>query len=376
MGRPAVSIILSEAERRELAGLARRRKTAQGLARRARIVLAAAEGLDNKMIVARLGADANTVGKWRRRFSERRLDGLYDDPRSGAPRKIGDEQIAEVIGRTLEETPPDGTHWSLRSMARAVGYAPSTIHRIWQAFGLQPHRSETFKLSSDPLFVEKVRDIVGLYLSPPERALVLCVDEKSQIQALDRSRPLLPMRPGQVERRTHDYVRHGTTTLFAALDTATGKVIGQCFPRHRAREFLAFLRTLETRVPDNLDVHLVMDNYATHKTPAVQRWLPASPLACPLHADRRLLAEPGRALLRPPDRKTTAARGPSFDRGTRTRHLPLHRHRQRKPATLPMDQGRRRHPRHHQTVLPAHSRNCRAPKHHHQNFRIRTLGQR
>ena len=277
MGRAAVAITLSEAERRELEGLARRRKTAQGLARRARIVLAAADGLENKAIVERLGADANTVGKWRRRFAEHRLDGLYDEPRSGAPRKIGDEQIAEIIGRTLEETPPDGTHWSLRSMARAVGYAPSTIHRIWQAFGLQPHRSETFKLSADPLFVEKVRDIVGLYLSPPERALVLCVDEKSQIQALDRSRPLLPMRPGQVERRTHDYMRHGTTTLFAALDIATGKVIGQCFPRHRAREFLSFLRTLETQVPDDLDVHLVMDNYATHKTPAVQRWLARHP---------------------------------------------------------------------------------------------------
>ena len=277
VGRAAVAITLSEVERRELEGLARRRKTAQGLARRARIVLAAAEELENKTIVERLGADANTVGKWRRRFAECRLDGLYDEPRSGAPRKIGDEQIAEIIGRTLEETPPDGTHWSLRSMARAVGYAPSTIHRIWQAFGLQPHRSETFKLSSDPLFVEKVRDIVGIYLSPPERALVLCVDEKSQIQALDRSRPLLPMRPGQVERRTHDYMRHGTTTLFAALDIATGKVIGQCFPRHRAREFLTFLRTLETQVPDDLDVHLVMDNYATHKTPAVQRWLARHP---------------------------------------------------------------------------------------------------
>ena len=212
MSRAAVAIILSESERRELESLARRRKTAQGLARRARIVLAAADGLENKAIVERLGADANTVGKWRRRFAERGLDGLYDEPRSGAPRKIGDEQITEIIGRTLEETPADGTHWSLRSMARASGYAPSTIHRIWQAFGLQPHRSETFKLSSDPLFVEKVRDIVGLYLDPPERALVLCVDEKSQIQALDRSRPLLPMRPGQVERRTHDYMRHGTTT--------------------------------------------------------------------------------------------------------------------------------------------------------------------
>ena len=277
VSRVAVPITLSAAERRELEGLARRRKTAQGLARRARIVLAAADGLENQAIVERVGAAANTVGKWRRRFAERRLDGLYDEPRSGAPRRIGDEQVAAVIGRTLEETPPDSTHWSLRSMARASGYAPSTIHRIWQAFGLQPHRSETFKLSSDPLFVEKVRDIVGLYLSPPERALVLCVDEKSQIQALDRSRPLLPMRPGQIERRTHDYMRHGTTTLFAALDIATGKVIGQCFPRHRSRELLRFLRSLETQVPDDLDVHLVMDNYATHKTPAVQRWLVGHP---------------------------------------------------------------------------------------------------
>ena len=246
MSRAAVAIILSESERRELESLARRRKTAQGLARRARIVLAAADGLENKAIVERLGADANTVGKWRRRFAARGLDGLYDEPRSGAPRKIGDEQITEIIGRTLEETPPDGTHWSLRSMARAVGYAPSTIHRIWQAFGLQPHRSETFKLSSDPLFVEKVRDIVGLYLDPPERALVLCVDEKSQIQALDRSRPLLPMRPGQVERRTHDYMRHGTTTLFAALDIATGETIGQCFPRHR-RSYSRILVTVWVR---------------------------------------------------------------------------------------------------------------------------------
>ena len=255
--------MLSEAERRELEGLARRRKTAQGLARRARIVLLAADGLENKTIVEIVGTDPTTVGKWRRRFAERRLEGLYDEPRSGAPRKIGDEQVAAVIARTLEETPPGATHWSLRSMARASGYAPSTIHRIWQAFGLQPHRSETFKLSADPLFVEKVRDIVGLYLDP--RALVLCVDEKSQ--ALDRSQPLLPMRPGQVERRTHDDTRHGT--LFAALDIATGKVVGQCFARHRSREFLKFLRTLEARVPDDLDVHLVMDNYATHKTPAV-----------------------------------------------------------------------------------------------------------
>ena len=277
MGKPAVAIELTPEERRELESLVRRRKTGQGLARRARIVLAAAEGLQNKAIVERVGADANTVGKWRRRFAERRLDGLYDEPRPGTPRQIGDEEIAEVVRRTLEETPADATHWSLRSMARAVGHAPSTIHGIWQAFGLQPHRAESFKLSSDPFFVEKVRDIVGLYLAPPERALVLCVDEKSQVQALDRTQPLLPMRPGQPERRSHDYTRHGTTTLFAALDVASGKVIGRCFARHRAREFLKFLRTIEANVPAELDIHLVMDNYATHKTPAIRRWFARHP---------------------------------------------------------------------------------------------------
>ncbi len=273
----AVAIELSAPERRELEGLANRRKTAQGLARRARIVLAAADGLQNKQIVAGLGIDANTVSKWRRRFAERRCDGLDDEPRPGAPRKIGDDDIAETIRKTLEETPPDATHWSLRSMARATGYAPSTIHRIWKAFALQPHRAETFKLSTDPLFVDKVRDIVGLYMAPPDRALVLCVDEKSQIQALDRSQPLLPMRPGQVERRTHDYKRHGTTSLFAALDVATGRVIGKCYPRHRAREFLSFLREIDAAVPGDLDVHLVMDNYATHKTPAIRAWLAKRP---------------------------------------------------------------------------------------------------
>jgi transposase len=248
-GRIAVSIDLSSFERRELEGLTRRRRTAQGLARRARIVLLAAEGHENKEIAAQLGAAEDTVGKWRRRFAERRLDGLYDEPRPGAPRRIGDDEIAETVRRTLEETPADATHWSLRSMARAVGHSPSTIHGIWQAFGLQPHRLENFKLSSDPFFVEKVRDIVGLYMAPPERALVLCVDEKSQIQALDRSQPLLPMRPGQVERRSHDYTRHGTTSLFAALNTATGEVIGQCFKRHRAKEFKAFLNTIEPAFP-------------------------------------------------------------------------------------------------------------------------------
>ena len=277
MGPAAVSIELTSEERRELEGLARRRKTAQGLARRANIVLAAAEGLQNKVIAQQLGADVNTVGKWRRRFAKDRLDGLCDEPRPGAPRQIGDDAIAETVRLTLETTPPDATHWSLRSMARAVGYAPSTIHRIWQAFGLQPHRSESFKLSSDPFFVEKVRDIVGLYLAPPERALVLCVDEKSQIQALDRRQPLLPMRPGQVERRSHDYKRHGTTSLFAALDVATGKIIGQCFLRHRSKEFRKFLDRIEANVPDDLDIHIVMDNYATHKTKPIRDWFAKRP---------------------------------------------------------------------------------------------------
>jgi transposase len=273
MGKPAVAIELSTAERRELESLARAHKTGQAMARRARIVLAAAAGLENKAICLEIGADANTVSKWRRRFATARLDGLLDEPRPGAPRRIGDDEIADAVRLTLEATPPGATHWSLRSMAKAVGHAPSTIHRIWRAFGLQPHRSETFKLSNDPLFVEKVRDIVGLYMSPPDRALVLCVDEKSQIQALDRTQPLLPMRPGQIERRTHDYIRHGTTSLFAALDVATGSVIGRCYPKHRSGEFRKFLDLVEASVPADLDVHLVMDNYATHKTKPIRDWL-------------------------------------------------------------------------------------------------------
>jgi transposase len=277
MGKPAVAIELSAAERAELEGLASRRRTAQGLARRARIVLAAAAGMENQAIARTVGADENTVGKWRRRFAERRTDGLYDEPRSGAPRQIGDDEIAETIRLTLETTPPDATHWSLRAMAAAAGHAPSTIHRIWKAFCLQPHRTETFKLSTDPRFVEKVRDIVGLYMAPPERAVVLCIDEKSQIQALDRTQPLLPMRPGQVERRSHDYTRHGTLSLFAALDAATGKVVGRCFARHRAREFRAFLNTVEANVPDDLDVHIVIDNVSSHKTQAIGNWFARRP---------------------------------------------------------------------------------------------------
>jgi transposase len=277
MGKTAVAIDLTASERRELASLAARRKTAQGLAQRARIVVLAAEGMENKDICKRVSAAPNTVGKWRRRFAERRIDGLLDEPRPGAPRQIGDDEVAEIVRLTLEARPRDATHWSLRSLAKTVGLAPSTIHRICKAFSLQPHRAETFKLSTDPLFVEKVRDIVGLYLSPPERAIVLCVDEKSQIQALDRTQPMLPMRPGQVERRTHDYTRHGTLSLFAALDAAAGTVIGKCFARHRAREFHAFLNLVEANVPDDLDVHVIMDNVSTHKTQAIRNWFAKRP---------------------------------------------------------------------------------------------------
>jgi transposase len=277
-GRAAIAIVLSEAERDELERLARRRSTAQALALRARMVLMAAAGAPNTAIADRLGVGSqHTVGRWRKRFARERVDGLFDEPRPGAPRTIGDDEIAETIHRTLETMPIGATHWSLRSMAKAVGHAPSTIHRIWKAFGLQPHRSETFKLSTDPLFVEKVRDIVGLYLNPPERAVVLCVDEKSQIQALDRTQPLLPMRPGQVERRTHDYTRHGTTSLFAALDVAVGKVIGRCFPRHRAVEFRKFLNAVEANMPRGFDVHVIMDNSSTHKTKLIRNWFAKRP---------------------------------------------------------------------------------------------------
>ena len=276
-GRYLPALEISEAERAELTSLAARRSTAQALALRARIVLICAEGQQNKAVAARLAVSENTVGKWRRRFAEHRLEGLRDEPRSGTPRTLEDARIEAVIVRTLESLPPDATHWSSRSMAKASGVSISSVQRIWRAFGLQPHRLEAFKLSTDPDFVAKVRDVVGLYVSPPEHAIVLCVDEKSQIQALDRSQPMLPMRPGQPARRSHDYKRHGTTSLFAALDIATGKVIGKCFPRHRAAEFRRFLDEIEANVPKDLDVHLVMDNYATHKTPLIRSWLAKRP---------------------------------------------------------------------------------------------------
>ena len=264
MGRlPALE--LDEAERSELKALTSRRKTGQGVALRARIILACAQGPENREVAARLKIDKDTVGKWRRRFVEHRIDGLRDAPRSGAPRTIEDARIEAVIVKTLESVPKDATHWSSRGMAKASGLSTSSVQR------------ETFKLSTDPDFVSKARDVVGLYAAPPERAVVLCVDEKSQIQALDRSQPLLPMRPGQPARRSHDYKRHGVTSLFAALDIATGRVIGKCYARHRATEFRKFLDEIEANVPDDLDVHLVIDNYATHKTPLIRNWLAKRP---------------------------------------------------------------------------------------------------
>jgi len=268
---------LGEAERAELEGWARRRKTAQALALRARIVLRAAAGLSNTAVAAELGVAKHTVGKWRERFARLRADGLPDEPRPGAPRRAGDEQVAALADRTLSTRPQGATHRSLRAMARASDLSAATVGRVRRAFGLQPHRAETFKLSTDPLFAEKVRDIVGLYLAPPDRALVLRVGETSQVQALDRTQPLLPLRPGQAERRTHDGVRHGTTSLFAALDVRAGTVIGRCFPRHRAAEFRRFLDEADARVPPDLDVHLVLGNSATHKAKAIRDWLAKRP---------------------------------------------------------------------------------------------------
>ena len=276
-GRPKVALILTADERRRLDSLAHRSRSAPHVARRARIILACAEGLDSKVVARRLHVTPATVGKWRGRFVRQRLDGLYDEPRPGAPRTITDDHVEQVITRTLETTPRGATHWSTRDMARAVGLSRMAINRIWQTFGLQPHRSETFKLSTDPLLIEKIRDIVGLYLNPPAHAAVFCVDEKPQIQALDRTQPLLPMQPGQIERRTHDYTRHGTTTLFAALNAKTSEVITQFHQRHRSAQFREFLDLIEAQVPRRLDVHIIMDNYGTHKTPLIRNWFAKRP---------------------------------------------------------------------------------------------------
>jgi transposase len=276
-GRPKAILILTMEEQESLQRWARRPKTAQALAQRARIVLACATGKSNGAVATELGVMRQTVGRWRSRFVSKRLEGLLDEPRPGAPRKISDGKVEAVLRTTLEKTPREATHWSTRLMAKHCGLSQTAVSRIWRAFALQPHRAESFKLSTDPLFIEKVRDVVGLYLNPPDKALVLCVDEKTQIQALDRSQPLLPMRPGQVERRAHDYRRHGTTTLFAALEATSGKVIGEFHQRHRATEFRKFLDTIEGAVPEKFHVHLILDNYSTHKTPMIHRWLARHP---------------------------------------------------------------------------------------------------
>src|SRR5207253_3125434 len=276
-GRPKQPLTLSAEERERLASLAHRARTLPLLARRARIVLACADGLDNKTVARRLRASLGMVGKWRARFLQARLEGLYDEPRPGAPRTVSDAQVEHVVVQTLESTPRGATHWSTRGLAQATGLSRMTVSRIWRAFGLQPHRSETFKLSPDPLFIEKIRDIVGLYMNPPDHAVVFCVDEKSQIQALDRTQPLLPLRPGQAERRTHDYKRHGTTSLFAALELKTSHGIGQLHRRHRSSEFRQFLDVIEVNVPAGLEAHLILDNYGTHKTALIRNWFAKRP---------------------------------------------------------------------------------------------------
>lgn len=280
MGRPKAEISLSDNERDTLTRWANRPTSSQQLALRARIVLACGRGLTNTAVAAECRVSMPTVGKWRTRFLNRRLEGLNDEVRPGPPRKISDETVEQVVTKTLETKPKNATHWSTRSMAKATGLSQTAITRIWNAFGLQPHRTETFKLSTDPQFIDKVRDVVGLYLSPPDKAIVLCVDEKSQVQALDRTQPMLPLGLGnRPERHTHDYARHGTTSLFAALDVATGKVIGSCHRRHRRQEFIKFLNRIDSSIPEEpgVEIHLVMDNYATHKTAEVKRWLQRHP---------------------------------------------------------------------------------------------------
>src|ERR1700741_3392495 len=276
-GRPKQALTITEEERERLESLAHRARSQGLLARRARVVLACAEGLENQTVARKLRCSVGMVGKWRARFVRGRLEALYDEPRPGTPRTVSDAQVERVVIQTLESTPNGETHWSTRGLAEATGLSRMTISRIWHAFGLQPHRADTFKLSPDPQLVEKVRDIVGLYMNPPDHALVLCVDEKSQIQALDRTQPVLPMQAGQAERRSHDYQRHGTTSLFAALDIATGNVLGKCFARHRSREFKKFLDHLDAHLPPEGEVHIVLDNYATHKTPAIRRWFARRP---------------------------------------------------------------------------------------------------
>src|SRR5437870_10009921 len=276
-GRPKQPLILTEEEQDRLQSLAHRARSQPLLARRARVVPACGDGLANQSVARKVRVSLGMVGKWRARFLRARLEGLYDEPRPGAPRTVSDDQVEQIVIQTLESTPRGETHWSTRGLAKATGLSRMTISRIWRAFGLQPHRTDTFKLSPDPLLIEKVRDIVGLYMNPPDHALVLRVDEKSQIQALDRTQPLLPLRPGQLERRTHDYKRHGTTSLFAALELKTSRVIGQLHRRHRSAEFRQFLDVIEAQVPVGLEAHIIVDHYGTYKTAIIRKWFAKRP---------------------------------------------------------------------------------------------------
>lgn len=315
-GRPKAELILTDAERERLTKWARRHTSSQALALRSRIVLACGDGLTNKDVAAQVGCSAPTVTKWRSRFVEHRLDGLVDDPRPGRPATVTAEQVEDVVVATLESTPENATHWSRAKMAERTGLSKSTIGRVWKAFGLKPHRTDGFKLSNDPLFVEKVYDIVGLYLDPPESAVVLSVDEKSQVQALSRSQPAFPMMPGMPEKRTHDYFRHGTTSLFAAMNVEDGTVIASTHRRHRATEFKKFLAKIDQNVPDHLDIHVVCDNYGTHKHPTVKTWLTKHPrfhmhftptYSSWINQVERLFAEVTRDLLQRSDHRSVQA---------------------------------------------------------------------
>src|SRR4029079_17643316 len=355
-GRPVAELTLTDEERETLQRWARRAKSSQALAQRCRIVLGCAAGKSNKEVAAEVGVWPQTVCKWRQRFVEDRLNGLTDEPRPGAPRTIGDEQIEQVLVATLERQPADATHWSRASMAAQSGLSKSTVGRIWKAFGLKPHLVDTFKISNDPQFIDKVRDVVGLYLDPPEKALVLCVDEKSQIQALDRSAPVLPMMPGMPERRTHDYVRHGITTLFAALNVATGEITGSIHRRHRAAEFKKFLTKLDNDIPADLDVHLICGNYATHKSPTITGWLDRHPrFHLHFYPDLLVLAQPSRTMVRTAHRQAVAPRHSHQRAGAGKRHPRLDHNVEREPKTLRLDQNRRRDTRTPRHISTAHS---------------------
>ena len=352
-GTPVREVVLAGDERETLERWARRHTSAQALAMRCRIVLACAEGGNNAEVATRLGLHRETVRKWRNRFIDHRLDGLHDEPRPGKPRTISDDDVERVIVKTLEETPVNATHWSTRSMANATGMSQTAISKIWRAFGLKPHRVDDFKLSPDPLFIDKVRDIVALYLNPPDAAVVLCVDDKTQVQALDRTAPILPLIPGTPARQTHDYKRNGTTNLYAALDIASGNVIAELTPRHRAEEFRRFLNLIDKTVPPHLDVHVVLDNQSTHKTPSIQRWLLRHPRFTlhftPTYSSWLNLV---RALVRRAHHQVAQAQHASLRPRARRLDQNLDHQLERRPKAIRLAQDRRRDPRQPRQLLP------------------------